>query len=123
MSYACIYAHEKSYNFINFFPVSIMIASKIYNIVLKNGFKISTANNFFFCYINNNNNNNHDKHYNNNNNIYKHVCRVTISSTSPKELGYELNESNTINLLIVGERAELLANGTTVSKDLKYEQT
>ena len=56
-------------------------------------------------------------------NIYKHIYRVTISSPSPKELGYEPNESNTINLLIVGERAELLANGTTVSKDLKYEQT
>ena len=46
-----------------------------------------------------------------------------ICNLSPKELGYELNEPNTINLLRVGERAGLLVNGTTASKDLKYEQT
>ena len=38
---------------------------------------------------------------------------------SPKELGYE---PNIINLQRVGERAELLANWTTASKDLKGEQ-
>ena len=50
------------------------------------------------------------------------ICRVTICSPSPKELGYEPNESNTINLQRMGERAGLLANWTTASKDLKCEQ-
>ena len=47
-------------------------------------------------------------------------CRVTSCSPSPKEWGYE---PNTINLQIVGERAGLLTNWTTASKDLKYKQT
>ena len=46
-----------------------------------------------------------------------------ICNLNPKELGYEPNEPNTINLLRVGERAGLLVNGTMASKDLKYEQT
>ena len=46
-----------------------------------------------------------------------------ICNPSPKELGYEPNEPNIINLLRVGERDGLLVNGTTASKDLKYEQT
>ena len=62
-------------------------------------------------YSNNNNNNN------NNNN-----CRITVCSPSPKELGYEPNEPNIINLQRVGERAGLLANWTTASKNLKCEQ-
>ena len=49
--------------------------------------------------------------------------RVTICSSSPKDLGYEPNEPNTINLQRVGKRAGLLANGTTANKDFKYEQT
>ena len=53
----------------------------------------------------------------------KHPCRVTIRSPSPKDLGYEPNEPNTMNLQKVGERAGLLANGLTASKDLKNEQT
>ena len=57
-------------------------------------------------------------------NIYIYIyCRVMICSPSPKELGYEPNEPNTINLQRMGERAELLANETTANKDLKYEQT
>ena len=50
-------------------------------------------------------------------------CRITICSPSPKDLGYEPNEPNTMNLQRVGERAGLLANGVTVSNDLKNEQT
>ena len=50
-------------------------------------------------------------------------CRVSICNPSPEELGYEPNESNTINLQRVGERAMLLANWTTVSKNFKCEQT
>ena len=46
-----------------------------------------------------------------------------ICNLSPKELGYELNKPNTINLLRVGERGGLLVNRTTASKDLKYKQT
>ena len=49
-------------------------------------------------------------------------CRVTICSPSPKEMRYEPNKPNTINLQRVDERAGLLANWTTASKDLKYEQ-
>ena len=48
-------------------------------------------------------------------------CRVSICNPSPEELGYEPNESNTINLQRVGERARLLTNWTTVSKDFKCE--
>ena len=46
-----------------------------------------------------------------------------ICSPSPKDLGYEPNEPNIMNLWRVGERAGLLANGTTTNKDFKYEQT
>ena len=49
--------------------------------------------------------------------------RVTICSPNPKDLGYELNEPNTMNLQRVGERIELLVNGLTKNKDLKDEQT
>ena len=48
---------------------------------------------------------------------------VTIRSPSPKDLGYEPNEPNTMNLQRVGERDGLLANGLTDNKDLKDEQT
>ena len=54
---------------------------------------------------------------------YNALYRVTICSPSPKDLGYEPNEPNTMNLQRVGERAGLLANGLTASKDLKNEQT
>ena len=50
-------------------------------------------------------------------------CRVTICSPSLKDLGYEPNEPNTMNLERVGERAGFLANGPTSSKDLKDKQT
>ena len=49
-------------------------------------------------------------------------CRVTIRNPSPKDLGYKSNESNTMNLQKVGERAGLLANELTDNKDLKDEQ-
>ena len=49
-------------------------------------------------------------------------CRVIIRNPSSKDLGYELNEPNTINLQRVGERAGLLANRLTDNKDLKDEQ-
>ena len=55
--------------------------------------------------------------------ILYYNCRVIIRSPSPKDLGYEPNEPNTTNLQRVGERAGLLANGLTVNKDLKDEQT
>ena len=41
---------------------------------------------------------------------------------APKDLGYEPNEPNTMNLQRVGKRAGLLVNGPTASKDLKDEQ-
>ena len=49
-------------------------------------------------------------------------CRVTICSLSPKDLGYEPNEPNTINLQRVSERVRLLTNGLTDNNDLKDEQ-
>ena len=49
--------------------------------------------------------------------------RITIRSPSPKDLRYEPNEPNTMNLQRVGKRARLLANGLTDNKNLKDEQT
>lgn len=42
--------------------------------------------------------------------MYNYYCRDTVCSPNLKELGYELNEPNTINLLRMGERTGLLAN-------------
>ena len=50
-------------------------------------------------------------------------CRITIRSLNPKDLRYEPNEPNTMNLQRVGKRARLLANGLTDNKNLKDEQT
>ena len=54
--------------------------------------------------------------------IYNEYCKDTICSPSPKWLGCKPNEPNTINLQKVDEKAGLLANEITASKDLKYEQ-
>ena len=51
---------------------------------------------------------------------FAYCCRVMICSLSPKDLGYE---PNTMNLERIGERARLLVNESTASKDLKNEQT
>ena len=45
-----------------------------------------------------------------------------ICNPNPKDLGYEPNEPNTMNLQRVGEKVGLLANGPMASKDLKDEQ-
>ena len=42
-------------------------------------------------------------------------CRVMICSPSPKDLGYEPNEPNTMNLQRVGERIGLLMDCPTVN--------
>ena len=49
-------------------------------------------------------------------NIY---CEVTNRSPSPRELGYEPNKPNTINLQRVGQRTGLLVNCLTVNQGFK----
>ena len=49
-------------------------------------------------------------------------CRDTIFSPNSKLLKYKPNEPNTINLQRAGEKARLLVNEITASKDLRYEQ-